>query len=83
MFGPGVQHAIDAYKNAKDDETLQGLLVLFGSSPYIMERFEVSNGVARGYNREGKLVADVPIKEPLQIRKAHDVKRDVYRLDVT
>jgi nitrate reductase beta subunit len=83
MFGPGVQHAIDAYKNAKDDETLQGLLVLFGSSPYIMERFEVSNGVARGYNQEGKLVADVPIKEPLQIRKAHDVKRDVYRLDVT
>ncbi len=83
MFGPGVQHAIDTYKNAKDDETLTGLLLLFGSSPQIMERFEVKDGVARGYNRERKLVAEVPLTEPAQMRPAYDWRRKVYRLDVT
>lgn len=83
MFGPGVQEAQDAYRNAPKDETLQGLLVLFGSSPEIMERFEVRNGVARGYNRDNKLVAEAPITEPRQVRQAKDVKLNVYRLDVT
>jgi nitrate reductase beta subunit len=83
MFGPGVQHAIDTYVNARNDETLQGLLLLFGSSPEIMERFEVKKGTARGYDREGQLVAEVPLTEPHQIRAAHDWRRGVHRLDVT
>lgn len=83
LFGPGVEHAIETYKNAKDDETLIGLLLLFGSSPQIMERFQVRDGVARGFNRDGKLVAEVPLTEPLQMRPAYDHKRKVYRLDVT
>jgi len=83
MFGPGVQEAQDAYRNAPNDEKLQGLLVLFGSSPEIMERFEVRKGIARGYNRENKLVAEAPITEPRKIRQAKDVKLNVYRLDVT
>jgi len=83
MFGPGVKEAQEAYRNAPNDETLRGLLVLFGSSPEIMERFEVKNGVARGYNREDKLVAEVPIQEPFKLREAKDIRLDVYRLDVT
>jgi nitrate reductase beta subunit len=83
MFGPGVREAIEAYQTAKNDETLAGLLLLFGSSPEIMERFEVKDGVARGYNRERKLVAEVPMIEPAQIRPAYDRRRKVNRLDVT
>ena len=83
MFGPGVEHAIETYKNAKEDETLTGLLLLFGSSPQIMERFEVKKGVARGFNRDQQLIAEVPLTEPIQMRPAYDRKRKVYRLDVT
>jgi nitrate reductase beta subunit len=83
MFGPGVREAIETYNGAKHDETLAGLLLLFGSSPQIMERFEVKNGVARGYNHEQQLVAEVPLTEPAQIRPAYDRGRKVNRLDVT
>jgi nitrate reductase beta subunit len=48
-----------------------------------METFKVKDRVAYGYNRKGKMVAEVPITEPPQMRKAYDKKRDVYRLDVT
>lgn len=83
MFGPGVEEAIETYKNAKDDETLSGLLLLFGSSPQIMERFEVRDGLARGFNREDKLVAEVPLTELLQLRMPYDPELKVHRLDVT
>jgi nitrate reductase beta subunit len=83
MFGPGVQHAIDTYRAAKDDETLTGLIQLFGSSPMIMERFEVKKGVARAFDRSGTLIAQVPVTEPAQERVAFDKKRRAYRLDVT
>jgi nitrate reductase beta subunit len=83
MFGPGVQEGIDAYRGAKDDPVLAGLLLLFGSSPQIMERFEVKDGVARGYNRENALVAEAPLEEPAQLRPSYDAKRRVHRLDVT
>ncbi|MFQ5514300.1 MAG: 4Fe-4S dicluster domain-containing protein [Myxococcota bacterium] len=83
MFGPGVREAIHSYRTAPDDETLQGLLLLFGSSPFIMERFEVRGGKSRGFDRNGDLVAEVPLVEPHQLRKAHDRWRKVHRLDVT
>jgi nitrate reductase beta subunit len=83
MFGPGVQHAIDTYRGIPNDEMLAGLLQLFGSSPEIMETFEVKKRVAYGYNRDGDQVAEVPITEPPQMREGYDRKRDVYRLDVT
>ena len=44
---------------------------------------EVEDGVARGYNRDDKLVAEVPLTEPAQMRPAYDRHRKVYRLDVT
>ncbi len=83
MFGPGVPHAIDTYRGAKEDEKLTGLLLLFGSSPRIMERFTVKRGVARGYDRDGELVAEAPLTEPDRMRPAYDRRRRVYRLDVT
>ena len=83
MFGPGVEHAIETYRNARQDETLAGLLQLFGSSPEIMDRFEVKDGVARAWDQQGIQVAEVPLVEPPQMRPAYDEKRKVYRLDVT
>jgi nitrate reductase beta subunit len=83
MFGGGVQHAIDTYRTIPQDETLAGLLQLFGSSPEIMETFKIKNKVALAYNRDGKKVAEVPITEPPLLRKAYDRRRDTYRLDVT
>jgi nitrate reductase beta subunit len=83
MFGPGVQHAIDAYRAAVDDETLAGLIQLFGSSPMIMDRFEVKKGVARAWDGDGMRIAEVPLVEPPVRRKPYDRWRGVYRLDVT
>ena len=83
MFGPGVEAAQNAYRGAKDDEQLAGLLVLFGSSPQILERFEVNDGVARGFNKKKELVAEAPLVEPATIRKPYDEKLDVHRLDIT
>ena len=83
IFGPGVQHAIDTYRNAQQDEVLAGLLQLFGSSPEIMDRFEVKDGVARAWDREGVPIARVPITEPPKERPAWDRRRRVHRLDVT
>jgi nitrate reductase beta subunit len=83
MFGPGVEAAQKAYRGAKDDVQLAGLLHLFGSSPRIMERFAVANGVARGFDAKNALVAETPLVEPPVIREAHDQKLGVHRLDVT
>ena len=83
IFGPGVEHAIETYKQAKDDETLKGLLLLFGSTPEIIERFEVAKGTARGWNGKGELVATIPLTEPLHVRDSRDAARGVVRLDVT
>ena len=82
-FGPGVEQAIEAYKGARRDETLAGLLLLFGSSPEIMVRFRVSRGVARGFNGKGAKVAEVPLVEPSRLRVAYDKKRKVHRMDIT
>ncbi len=83
MFGPGAGAAVESYRAAKDDPVLAGLLQLFGSSPAIMERFEVREGVARAYDGADKLLAEVPITEPPQMRPAYDRSRGAYRLDVT
>ncbi len=83
IFGPGVAHAVETYRRASEDETLLGLLHLFGSSPEIMDRFEVKKGVARAWDAEGVPIAEVPITEPAQMRPAWDRRRRVHRLDVT
>ena len=84
LFGPGVEHAIEEYKKAaQGDEVLAGLLLLFGSTPYIIDRFEVDKGVAKGWDKTGRLVATVPVTEPTTIRENYDKELDVFRMDVT
>jgi len=84
MFGPGVEEAVKIYRDKiVNDPVMQGLLVLFGSSPEIMTKFKVKKGTAYGYNIKGKLVAEAPIREPNIVREAYDRKLDVYRMDIT
>ena len=77
LFGPGVQEAIDMYRNAKDDPDLLGLLMLFGSTERIFDTFDVADGVARGYDENGEEIVAVPVREPTFVRPlefATDVK---------
>ena len=79
MFGPGVENAIQAYKNAKDDRTLKGLMVLFGSMEKVLHAFKVDKGSAYGYDEKGNEVVRVPVTEPVYIREFYDKKLHAYR----
>jgi nitrate reductase beta subunit len=84
MFGPGVEHAITAYKQAHSDNMFLGLLTLFGSTELWISKFHVSkNGMATGYDEKGKAVVKVPIKEPQYVRPFYDKTLDVYRHNIT
>ncbi|MEK7287715.1 MAG: 4Fe-4S dicluster domain-containing protein, partial [Elusimicrobiota bacterium] len=80
MFGPNVDQAIATYK--KREETLVGLLSLFGSTEHLVERFEVKDGTAAAF-LNGEEVVRVPVKEPIIFRKYRDEQHDVYRHSVT
>jgi nitrate reductase beta subunit len=83
MFGHGVPEAIATYKRAKDDEKLLGALLLFGSTPRIIHRFKVEDGIAIGFDEQGDEVSRVPLKEPIHVRAAYDERLDVYRSNTT
>ena len=83
MFGPGVDKAIEAYKSARHDKKLQGILVLMGSTEQIIHHFKVSGDVAIGFDEKWNKLAEVPITEPIQLRKYYDKERDVYRHSIS
>jgi nitrate reductase beta subunit len=64
MFGPGVEHAVETYRSAKDDPELLGLLMLFGATERLWHTWEVSGGVARAFAEDGEEVVAVPLREP-------------------
>jgi len=80
LFGPGVGQAIETYK--KREETLVGLLSLFGSTDHLVESFTVKDGEATAL-AGGKTLVKVPVKEPVVFRVFHDEERHVYRHSVT
>lgn len=79
MFGPGVVKAIDAYKRAKDDPELLGVLLLMGATDKWIERFRVRDGFAYGFDAKGAELARVPLKEPVFIRAALDAQVGAFR----
>ncbi|MCA9519378.1 MAG: 4Fe-4S dicluster domain-containing protein [Myxococcales bacterium] len=87
MFGPGAMAAVEAYRNAKNDPTLSGLLTLFGCTDRIVHSFKVQgdikSGTCSGYDEHGKELVSVPITEPITVRKPYDPQRKVFRLSVT
>ncbi len=86
MFGPGVEEAIQTYREIGDGTHpgLEGILNLMGSTPWSITEFEVADGECIGYY-EGDEVGRVPITEPSVERDREDEVdgQAVYRLDVT
>ncbi len=79
MFGPQAAEAVETYKRIPDDQTLKGLLVLFGCMEKILHSFKVDTRHAYGYNAQGNEVAKVPVTEPTYIREFYDKKLKAYR----
>lgn len=79
MFGPGVEHAVNLYKNLTDDELLLGCLTLFGATNRWIERFKVADGYAFGYDAKGAEIVRVPLKEPIYIRPFEDREHQAVR----
>lgn len=79
MFGPGVDDAIETYRNVHDDKKLLAAFLLFGNTPKIMTRFEAGEKEAVGYNEKGEEVCRVPTTEPFFERSFFDANLKVYR----
>jgi nitrate reductase beta subunit len=85
MFGPGVDGAIETYLKGKDDPELLGLLHLFGDTKEIIESFKTfrETGEAAGYDKKGREIVRVPVKEPDYLRPFYDATRQVYRHNIS
>jgi nitrate reductase beta subunit len=83
MFGPGVDAAVEKYKNIMQDKELQGLMLLFGSTDQIIETFKVVGEEAVGYDAKGREIVRVPLQEPQYLRPYFDEVRKVYRHSIT
>lgn len=79
MFGSGAGEAVKTYRNACNDLTLKGLLVLFTSMEKIIHRFKVGGDYAYGYDQKGTQVIRVPVTEPIYVREAFDKDLRSYR----
>ncbi|MBF0457096.1 MAG: dehydrogenase [Nitrospirae bacterium] len=79
MFGPGVGTAVRTYKNIPNDQTLKGLLVLFGSMEKILSSFKVDDKLAYGFDDKGNEIVKVPVTEPMFVREFFDSKLKVFR----
>lgn len=81
MFGPGVEDAIAAYRNAADDFDLAGLMCLFGSSDQIMPRWRRQGDTVIGLDEAGKELRRVPMNEPVYERPAFDARQQLVRIN--
>jgi nitrate reductase beta subunit len=79
MFGPGVEDAITAYRNMKDDKELLAAFLLFGNTPKIIHSYRAEKDHAVGYNVQGDEVVRVPYTEPVFARPHWDEKFQSYR----
>lgn len=83
MFGPGAANAVKTYSVAKEDPNIIGLLMLFGATDHIIEKFKVTSTEAIGYTLSGEELVRVPLTEPSVVRPFHDEKAGTYRLSIT
>jgi nitrate reductase beta subunit len=79
MFGPGVDAAIAAYRNAPNDDDLAGLLGLFGSSESVMTRWVRRGQEVAGVDERGTTIVRVPLREPVVERAAFDRVYQIMR----
>jgi len=83
MFGQGTEEAVKTYRNAPDDKTLRGLLLLFGCTDRIFTRFKIVGNHAIGLDEDKNEVVRTTITEPTYNRPLFDEKRNVYRHSIT
>ncbi len=83
MFGPGAEHAVRTYQEARrrEDHPLRGLLALFGSTPRTIERFRADAREAVAMNEAGEILVRVPVTEPIFVRPGFDAGAGVARLN--
>jgi hypothetical protein len=74
-----VDEAIERYTDP--DDTLYGLLRLFGTTQEIITHFEVNDEEAIGWNDAGVEITRMPFDEPIYIRDEIDTRFDVQRLN--
>ncbi|MBI4930767.1 MAG: dehydrogenase [Bacteroidetes bacterium] len=79
MFGPGVEHAIKAYKDVKNDKEALGAFLLFGNSPKTIHHYKVEGDYTVGYNEQGEVLTKVPFTEPVYVRPYNDEKHGTFR----
>ncbi len=79
MFGPGVDKAIEIYKNMKDDRELLAAFLLFGNTPKIIHSYRAEEKYAVGYNERGDEVTRVPYTEPVFMRPHWDETYQTFR----
>jgi nitrate reductase beta subunit len=79
MFGPGVDAAIAAYRNAPNDPDLAGLLSLFGATESVMTRWVRRGEEVAGVDDRGTTLVRVPLREPVHVRAGFDKVYQVMR----
>jgi nitrate reductase beta subunit len=79
MFGPGLDAAIQAYRNAPNDDDLAGLLGLFGSTESVMTRWVRRGSEVAGVDDRGTTLVRVPLREPVIERAAFDRVYQIMR----
>src|SRR5215471_4639473 len=79
LFGPGVDEAVKAYRNAPNDKDLSSLLCLFGSGEMIMPRWKRQGDTAIGMDEKGAPLVQTPLSEPVHIRPAVDKLYQIQR----
>ena len=81
MFGPGAEEALRVYRSAADDPDLAGLITLIGCSERVMPRWKRQDQTVAAFEETGDEIVRVPLREPVQIRKAFDEKYKIARVN--
>jgi len=81
MFGPGVDHAVQTYRQAARDREALAAMLLFGNTPQIISTYSYTDTHTVGYNDKGVEIIRVPLTEPFVVRQPYDERHQAYRLN--
>ncbi len=81
LFGPGAGEAMKTYRNAMNDPDMASLLCLFGSTEMVVSRFRRQGDQAVATDERGSELVRVPLREPIHVRPAADLKNQLVRIN--
>lgn len=79
MFGPGVDKAVEMYKNLKNDPDLLAAFLLFGNTPKTIHHYKREGDFTVGYNEAEEVLTKVPMTEPVYVRPYDDKDHGTFR----